>query len=68
MTKQERYDLFRDECKEAGLDVEDYSGRNYYEGPAVRAADFDEECDIIRATTGRLQTDNLGRGSIVYPR
>ena len=45
----------------------DYHGRNFYVGPAV-VIDEDLLQSIIRATSVKLQWDNLGKNSlIVYP-
>jgi hypothetical protein len=65
-----RYEQFRRECEAAGIEVEHYRGRFFYEGPAVRT---DEDGwptlqDVIRASTVPLQWDNLALDWIVYPR
>lgn len=49
----------------AGLDVEHYHGRFFWEGPAVRVDDLQ---DAMRETKVRVQYDNMGRGWIVYPK
>ncbi|MFH1690585.1 MAG: hypothetical protein ABIE42_10185 [Candidatus Eisenbacteria bacterium] len=59
-----KHQRFSDECAAAGLDVENYRGRCFYEGPAVRT---DDRQAVIRATTVPLQWDNMGKGWIVYP-
>lgn len=64
------YDQFRADCEAAGMDVRDYQGRGYYDGPAV-ATDEDgwpTLQDVIRATTVTVRWDNLARDWIVYPR
>jgi hypothetical protein len=65
-----RYEQFQDECEAAGMEVEHYRGRFFYDGPAVRT---DEDGwptlqDVIRATRVPLQWDNLAFDWIVYPR
>lgn len=52
------------ECQDAGLDVEHYHGRFYWEGPAVRA---DYLSDVMSVTGVRCQSDSMGLGVIVYP-
>lgn len=49
----------------AGLKVEHYNGRYFWEGPAVRVDDIQ---DAMSETKVRLQWDNMGRGYIVYPK
>lgn len=60
-----RYNKFQQECEEAGLEVRDYRGRFFYNGPAVACDDIQ---DVIRATTVKCQWDQLGLGFIVYPK
>ena len=72
---QEGYDLpvytvpdavqFVKDMQNAGLEVEHYRGRFYWEGPAVRVDDLQ---DAMSETKVRLQWDSMGRGYIVYPR
>lgn len=63
------YQQFVHECEQAGLEVRDYHGRNFYEGPAVSVDDFDGMVEVMRATTVRIQYDQLGRsGYIIYPK
>ena len=60
-----RYQQFREDMREAGYEVEEYNGRYFYRGPAVRCDDLQ---DAIRATKVRLQSDQMGKhGYIVYP-
>ncbi|MDP3702900.1 MAG: hypothetical protein Q8R78_00705 [Candidatus Omnitrophota bacterium] len=66
MAEPTRYQSFREEMEAAGYEVQEYRGRNYYNGPAVTIS-RDQLQDIIRATTVRLQSDALGKGLIVYP-
>jgi hypothetical protein len=62
-----RHDKFRRDMEGAGYEVRDYSGRSYYRGPAV-VVQVGELQDVIRATGVRVQTDNMGKGSlVVYP-
>lgn len=60
-----RYQKFADQCEEAGFRVSLYRGRFYYHGPAVSCDDIQE---VIRATTVKVQWDQLGKGYIVYPK
>ena len=55
---------FVEEATAAGLEVEHYRGRFFWQGPAVRVDDLQ---DGIRATTVPVQWDNMGLGWIVYP-
>lgn len=61
-------DLFTVQCKEAGFEVKPYRGRNFYNGPGVTVESWDEVSKVIRATTVDIQTDNMGKGFIVYPK
>ncbi len=56
---------FIEDMEEAGLEVQHYKGRFYWEGPA---AEVDDLQDAIGATKVRCQWDHLGLGWIVYPR
>lgn len=48
-------------------DLRHYSGRFYWEGPAV-FCDKSEYQDVVRSTSVRVQTDDWGKsGMIVYP-
>jgi len=60
-----RYEQFKRECAAAGLEVTDYRGRNFYDGPAVRCDNIQE---VLRHVTVECQYDNMGLGWIVYPR
>ena len=64
----ERYNRFVDDMKEEGFKVEHYSGRCYYNGPAVRVREYDDPDDVIRATKVGIQRDSMGLGQILYPR
>jgi hypothetical protein len=57
---------FVQDMEDAGFEVSDYHGRFYWHGPAV-SCDRDEHQEVIRATSVRLQHDQLGLGVIVYP-
>lgn len=56
---------FVDDMEQAGLEVEHYHGRFYWEGPAVRVDDLQ---DAMSETKVRVQYDNMGLGWIVYPK
>jgi hypothetical protein len=55
------------DMEEAGYEVQDYQGRFYWTGPAVRVRDPGEYQDIVRSTDVRLQYDQLGLGLVIYP-
>lgn len=64
------YTKFIDDMESTGYAWEDYSGRYFYHGPAVRT---DEENgptmqEVISATTIPCQWDNMGYDYIVYPK
>jgi hypothetical protein len=64
-----KFRRFVEELTAAGFEdrLSHYRGRNYYEGPAVEV-DRDDEQAVIRATSMRLRSDNMGRdGLIFYP-
>jgi len=62
------YATFAREATAAGLHVTHYEGRYFYSGPAVDCADFHALVRAIRATTGRIQWDELGKhGFVLYP-
>lgn len=65
-TTSEIYQQFRREMEAAGYYVEDYQGRFFYSGPAVKISRGEFQ-DVCRQTTVRLQTDDLGLGLVVYP-
>ena len=68
----DRYAQFRADMEAAGLELEDYKGRYFYDGPAVRTDESRNEGpdlqEVIRMTTVPVQWDNLGYDYIVYPR
>lgn len=66
-SKATTHDTFRRECLDAGLAVEDYRGRSFYDGSAVYCDSRAEFLTVIRATSVPLLWDELGRGWIVYP-
>lgn len=55
---------FVEDMEAAGLEVEHYHGRFFWQGPAVRVDDLQ---DAMRHTSVKLQYDNMGLGWIVYP-
>lgn len=64
----EIYNKFVKDMTKAGFNVEDYCGRNFYNGPAV-IVEADEFQDVCAATKVRLQSDSMGKtGLVVYPR
>jgi hypothetical protein len=64
------YRRFVRDMTRAGIEVEHYRGRFYYEGPAVRVGGSNEysRSDVEAATKVRLQHDQMGLGEILYPR
>ena len=59
---------FREDMEEARFDVQFYRGRWFYRGWSVKAKDFRELQDIIRATRIYLQWEELGKtGFIIWP-
>ena len=66
MIKEERHAKFKEDMELAGFDVRNYQGRNYYDGPAVDCS-YDQEQDVIRATTLKLTSDSMGFGLVIYP-
>lgn len=67
---KDNYDQFIEDMKNVGIEYEEYKGRFFYHGPAVRSHEkgFPTRQDIIRATKVELQWDNMGLDFIVYPR
>lgn len=68
---KDQYEQFVEDMEKAGIDYEEYHGRFFYHGPAVRTNEngFPTREDVIRATKVKLQWDNLGLSDfIVYPR
>lgn len=63
------YEQFIEDMKSVGIECEDYEGRFFYHGPAVRTNEkgFPTRQDVIRATKIEVQWDNLGLDFIVYP-
>lgn len=66
---EDNYEKFVRDMERAGIEYEEYKGRFFYHGPAVRTNEkgFPTRQDVIRATKIRLQCDNLGLDFIVYP-
>lgn len=56
---------FIEDMQQAGLEVRPYSGRYFWEGPAVRVDDI---ADAMSETTVKCQFDSMGLGYIVYPK
>jgi hypothetical protein len=64
------YEQFVKDMEKAGIEYEEYQGRFFYHGPAVRTdeKEFPTLQDVIRATKVTLQWDNMGKiDFIVYP-
>ena len=63
------YEQFVKDMEKAGIEYEEYHGRYFYHGPAVRTNEkgFPTRQDVIRETKVSLQWDNLGSDWIVYP-
>lgn len=64
------YEQFVEDMEKAGIEYEEYHGRFFYHGPAVRTNEkgFPTRQDVIRATKVELQWDNLGKlDFIIYP-
>ncbi len=68
--EDDKYEQFVRDMEIAGIEYEEYKGRFFYHGPAVRTNEkgFPTRQDIIRATKVELQWDNMGFDFIVYPR
>ena len=62
-----RHNDFVEDMQAAMFEVRDYQGRNYYSGPAV-VVEKRQLQDVIRATTVRVQWDDMGLGLVVYPK
>lgn len=62
------YIKFVEEMEEAGIPWLHYRGRFYYEGPSALTSDQISEEDIIRASTGKMQKDNMGLDFVLYPK
>lgn len=65
--ESEIFQEFAEDMKDAGYKVEEYRGRFFYYGPAVRC-DSEEFKDVLAATTVACSWDDMGLGKIVYPR
>ncbi len=55
--------------EKAGFETREYDGRFWYHGPAVDCdgRDGPSSQEVIRATRVKLQQDQLGLGTILYP-
>lgn len=60
---------FVKDMEKAGIEYEEYQGRFFYHGPAVKTKEegFPTHQDVIRATKVKVQWDNYGLDFIVYP-
>lgn len=67
-TKEEQYLTFTTDCENEGYKVREYRGRNFYVGPAVEVDTWDDVFKVGRCTKLEIQSDNLGKGYIVYPK
>lgn len=56
---------FVKDMEKAGMDVQHYRGRWYWEGPAVSCRSIQ---DVMSNTKVPCQWDQLGLGYIVYPK
>jgi len=56
---------FVKDMEAAGLEVEHYSGRFFWNGPAVQV---DSIQDALSQTKVKCQWDNMGLGWVVYPK
>ncbi len=66
----DNYEQFMLDMEKAGINYEDdYQGRFFYKGPAVRTKEkgFPTLQDVIRATKVPIQWDGLGLDYIAYP-
>lgn len=64
------YEQFVKDMEKAGIEYdEEYHGRFFYHGPAVRTNEngFPTRQDVIQATKVKLRWDTMGFGFIVYP-
>ncbi len=59
---------FTKEMEDAGFDVEQYDGRDFYKGPAVNCDDSEERSNALAATRVSCTWDGMGLGYVVYPR
>lgn len=63
--QKQHYQQFAEDMRNAGLEVKDYRGRNFYFGPAVFCGDIQY---AIRMTKVKVQWDNMGFDFVVYPK
>ena len=59
-----KFAQFEEDMEKAGRKVENYRGRNFYNGPAV-IVDESELQDVIRETKVQLQWDAMGKSDII---
>ena len=70
MFRNSHYAQFRLDMLAAGFDVQEYTGRNHWKGPAVGTLEKDPNCsraDVLAATRVPCQWDNMGTDFVVYP-
>ena len=67
--EKDSFEQFVEDMESAGIEYEEYKGRFFYRGPAVRTNEkgFPTRQDVIRATKVKVQWDNLGLDFVVYP-
>ena len=63
------HEQFVKDMEKAGIEHEEYHGKFFYHGPAVKTKEegFPTRQDVIRATKVKVQWDNYGLDFIVYP-
>lgn len=66
-TPRTTHEIFIEQLQNV-FEVEQYEGRNFYSGPAVRVEDMEQLIEVAKLTTTKIQYDQMGRGFIVYPR
>ena len=67
----DKHQKFVEDMEKASVEVdEEYHGRFFYRGPAVRTSERDWPTlqDVIRATDVPVQWDNMGLDYVVYPK
>lgn len=57
---------FKEDCQEAGFNVREYRGRNFYQGPAV-VCSRDDVQRVMKSTKVNTIYDNMGLDFVVYP-
>lgn len=66
----QHFQKFAKECDAKDMDVRHYNGRFYFSGPAVFTNEegFPTKQDVIRATSMKVQWDNMAFDWVVYPK